>query len=1376
MNEGARPASEGEHKPVTALCCDLAGSTALAERLGPDAMHGILELFFELALAEIHRHEGTVNQFLGDGLLALFGSSTADGEHARRAVLAGLGIQRALTDNAEKFAAAEGELRLRIGLSTGEVVVGRIGDNLKGDYTAAGDVTNLATRLQSMAEPGWVYACETTHSLSGAGIEWEKVRSHRLWERAQPAAYRTRALRETPTHTDDGSPTLVTDDAGEVASADTAQALQPTHSARAPASYTPPHLASKILTSRSALEGERKQITVLFCGLVDSQTLAERLGPDAMHSLLERFFELALAEVHRYEGTVNQFLGDGLMALFGAPIAHEDHARRSVLAGLGIQRALHEHAGDFAFAGGELRVRIGLNTGVVVVGKIGDNLRMDYTAVGDVTNLAARVQGVAETGWLYASEATYRLADTRFEWESLGATRVKGRSQAVTLYRTRATRHSAEGTPRRDVAPIGSPLVGRDEEITALRSAVDRLRAGEGGGIVGITGEPGLGKSRLLLETRRLTEERGIQWLEGRALSFGQTLSFWLFIDMLRRWMGVGEEEAGAEALAALRRRIEPLFGEESDEMLAYLIVLLGMPMPAELEPRVKFLDGDAIGRQIFRSMRRLIDRLAQDRPLVMVLEDLHWSDQSTTELIEHVLPLVETVPLLVVWTSRPDPHTAGTHILELASSTYRSRCTEISLKPLAPEATRNLVGNLLDGDGLAALRERVLARAEGNPFFAEEIVRSLAGSGDLTRDSATGRWRATRAVEYIAIPDTLHGVIAARVDRLDEEPKQLLKIAAVIGRSFLYRVLDAIAETGRAIDRHLAGLEQLELIREHRRMPELEYWFNHALVQEATYDSILVDRRRHLHLQVADCIATLFAERIEEYAGILAHHYARAAEWVKAQHFLFLAGDQASRMAGNAEALAHYREAVDAYGKVFGDRWDPVDRAVLERKVGEALFRRGEHHAAIEHFSRALAGLGAPYPATRSRVQRAIVGLFLRLMLRGFKPRPGLPDDAAALDRVVDERCRIYGLMGWMHFFIDQERSALDVLLLLDTAEGRGRATDVVKGAMGVGTALDVIGLHRIASRYHEAALTLAADIDHPIARADAHIGMAWHRGFAGDLSGGIDHALKSAVAYREAGELRGWGAATGVATHFGRYRGDFADMIRMSNEILRVGEEGGDNHVVGWGNQALAFALRCVGPLDEAMERVQRALQIYEAMPAPASAAEANADLALCELRLGRVEDAVARLEKANRSLAEQHLRGYEVVFPRNALAEAYLMAAERLSGAARARVLSQARRVCRAALAHGRKFQPGYPYAARVRGTYEWLQGRPAAAELWWKRSLDGAARMGARHLQAQTHLEIGRRTGAREHLADAERIFREIGAMLDLADAQAEIARR
>jgi class 3 adenylate cyclase/tetratricopeptide (TPR) repeat protein len=1140
--------------------------------------------------------------------------------------------------------------------------------------------------------------------------------------------------------------------------------------ARAPIAYTPPHLATRILTSRSALEGERKQVTVLFCDLAGSTALAERLGPDAMHALLDRFFELALAEVHRYEGTVNQFLGDGLMALFGAPVAHEDHARRAVLAALGIQRSLRDRASDFPVAQGSLRLRIGLNTGIVVVGTIGDNLRMDYTAVGDVTNLASRLQAMAEPGWVYASEATYRLTDARFAWEALGATRVKGRAESVAVYRTRAERSRAGPAPDRGGSTVGSPLVGRDEEVAALIDAVAGLGDGRGGRIAGVIGEPGLGKSRLLLEVRRRAEDRGVEWLEGRALSFGQALSHWLFIDMLRRWIGAGDDDPVDAALAALRRRVDPLFADEAGEVLPYLAVLLGLPVPADLEPRVKFLDGHAMGRQVFRAVRRLVERLAQDRPVVLAFEDLHWADQSTIELIEHLVPLVETLPLLIVGTSRPDSKTPATRIRDLASSTYRARYVEIALAPLGAEPSRDLVANLLGGEGLSALRAKVLARSEGNPYFAEEIVRSLVGSGSLVRDPATGAWKAARGADLVAIPDTLQGVIAARVDRLDEDLKQVLKVAAVIGRSFLYRVLDAIGDAGRALDRHLEGLERLELIRERRRSPELEYWFTHALVQEATYESILVDRRQHLHRQVADCIAALFADRVEEYAGILAHHYARAADWAKAQHYLLLAGDHASRTAGDAEALAHYRDAVEAYARAFGDRWDPVDRAVLERKVGEALFRRGQHHAAIEHFGRALAGVGTPYPASTGGVRLAIGALLLRQLFRGLRPRLRGAAEGTAVDRIVDERCRMYGLMGWMHFFLDQERDILDVLLLLETAERGGRAADVVKGAMGVGVALDVVGLHAIAGRYHSAALALAAGIDHPIARADAHIGMAWHHAYPGDLATAIDHTLRAAAAYREAGELRGWGAATGIAVHLGRYRGDLAEVAAMSAEILRVGEEGGDNHLVGWGNQGLGFVQRITGPLDEAMRRLQRALEIYEAMPAPASAAEASADLALCELRLGRVDEAVARLEKANRSLTEQGLRTHEAAYPRNALAEAYLVRAGALDGDARAAVLAQARRACGAALAHGRTFQAGSPYAARVRGTYEWLRGERGAAHRWWRRSLAEAARMGTRHLAGQTHLEIARRTGDREHLAEAIRVFEAIGATLDLAEAR------
>jgi class 3 adenylate cyclase len=329
-----------------------------------------------------------------------------------------------------------------------------------------------------------------------------------------------------------------------------------------PESYTPRHLAEKILTSKSALEGERKQVTVLFCDLANSTGLAERIGPDAMHSLLDRFFDLALGEVHRYEGTINQFLGDGFMALFGAPVAHEDHARRAALVALGIQRGVRERQAEIAGpAAGALAVRIGMNTGPVVVGKIGDNLRMDYTAVGDTTNLAARLQQLAEPSAIYASEATYRLIEPYVECEPLGERKLKGKAEAVAVYRLAGARARREPS-QRDIRPIGSPLVGRDTELATLAGCLERVLAGHGA-IVGVLGEAGLGKSRLVTEASRTVAGRGLLWLEGRALSFGQNLSYWPFLEILRLWAGITEEDSEAQSLHKLERHVSALFGTD---------------------------------------------------------------------------------------------------------------------------------------------------------------------------------------------------------------------------------------------------------------------------------------------------------------------------------------------------------------------------------------------------------------------------------------------------------------------------------------------------------------------------------------------------------------------------------------------------------------------------------------------------------------------------------------------------------------------------------------------------------------------------------------------------------------------------------------------
>jgi len=1129
-----------------------------------------------------------------------------------------------------------------------------------------------------------------------------------------------------------------------------------------PKSYTPKHLAERILTSKSALEGERKQVTVLFCDVAGSTALAERLGADAMHGVLNAFFELALAEIHRYEGTINQFLGDGFMALFGAPVAHEDHARRAALAALALHRALRERgveteAGDT----GPIDVRMGLNTGLVVVGKIGDDLRMDYTAVGDTTNVAARLQQLAEPGAICLSQATYRLVEPYIDCEALGERKLKGKTEPVTVYAIVGTRVRA-GSGRREISSIGSPLVGRDREMATLTGCLERLLAGQGG-IVGLLGEAGLGKSRLMTEASRTVADRGILWLEGRALSFGQTLSYWPFLQILRAWAGITEEDSDAEGRRKLERQVRELFPDEIADILPYLATLLGVSVGPDLEHRVKYLDGQAMGRQIFRTARHLFERLAQANPVVLIFEDLHWADQSSTELIEHLFPLVETVPLLLCGVGRTERDSPAARLRAIARASYVACYTEIVLAPLSSAASTTLVANLLAGGQVPArLEELILRKTEGNPFFVEEVIRSLVTAGTLASD-ATGQWRVSREIGEVTIPDTLHGVIMARVDRLDEDVKLVLKIASVIGRSFFYRVLVVITAAGLDLDESLDELQQLEMIREKRRSPELEYFFKHALVQEATYGSILLDRRRALHRRVGESIERLFADRLEEFPGLLAYHYSRAEDWEKAQHYLLEAGDQAGRIAADAEALAHYQDAMKVYAKAFGDRCEPMQRANIESKIGEALFRRGEHTLAAEYSLRALSYLGAPYPASRAGVRLRVLVEITRQALHRLLPRV-LVARLRAADPYVSERHRAYETMSWIDYFVDQERLFLDAILTLNFSERMGFGLGIVHGAGLIGLICDLLGLPRLALTYHKRAVGLAEEIEHPSALGDAYFVLAMHEYFLGQWDLALQHFRRAATGYRNAGDLHRAAAPEALIFHVMLHCGEFEAARIQAGAHIRVGEDTADAQVRAWGLQELGDVEMATGHLEKATSNLRRAIELFRAIPDHGGLTETMADLGQCLLRQGNLEEALTWLEQSNRLIAERRLRSHQVVQPKNGLAEAYLLVA--LQGGPDApQQLRRAGRACRDALRTSRHFHDGLPEALRLTGTWLWLTGRAEAARRRWRESLNVAENLGARWDLGLTHLEVGRRTGDQDELKRGDSILAEIGATVE-----------
>ena len=1140
------------------------------------------------------------------------------------------------------------------------------------------------------------------------------------------------------------------------------------------ASYTPPHLAERILTSRSALEGERKQVTVLFCDMANSTQLAQRLGAEAMHSLLDAFFELALAEVHRLEGTMNQFLGDGFMALFGAPVAHEDHVRRALLAALAIRQRLRDDAAETT-ALGQVRVRMGMNTGTVVVGKIGDNLRMDYTAVGDTTNLAARLQSLAQPGLIYVSPSIYAAGNPYFDFRPIGKHALKGISESVAVYELLRARPREENESRARTLGVGSPLVGRDTELALLQAELDGLTCAKGGILV-LTGEPGAGKSRLVAEAKHRSSARNLLWLEGRAVSYGRNLSYSPFIEILKNCFQIEDDDLEDESRRKLEQGLKALFADRTHEMLPYLATVLALRVPSEYEDRVKYLDGQGLRRQVFLCMRQLFEQLARRQPVILVLEDWHWADRSSIELAEHLLPLAETTPLLASFVTRPDPEGPAARIRKFASENPAGRFQEIILSPLSQEHSAALIGNLVGSLDLPeALREEIMRKTEGNPFFIEEVIRSLVTDGILVRGLRDHGWRLAERIDQVNLPDTIQGLLLARIDRLAEEVKQVLKLASVIGRSFFHRVLKAISEAQRSLDSNLADLEHAELIRLRQQLPEVEYIFKHALVQEAAYGSILAERRRGIHRRVAQAIEVLFEDRLEEFTSLLAYHYTRAEDWEKAQAYLFKAGDQAGRMAADVEALEHFRQAEAAYLKAFGDRLSPLQRTSLARKIGAALYGTGHYEQAQEQFRRALLQVGLHYPTSRWGVRGAILKYLAAHFVRRLCSRAGIPAKRALDLELAKEISTICHHMSWVDYFFDRERMLLDSLLELHVGERSNYLLAEARGLSSLGFGFIEFNARGLARRYHLEAAAVAQRTNNPSAIAFAWLGM----GFLDFHEGSWDEAEsllgKSATAYRDAGDIHGWGAAALMLSFVAYFRGKLTFAADLSAEMVRAGQDAADPQVVSWGLTNLAYPGLARGPLNEVVANLRRGASLSVKIPAWQLLVYQYALLGKCCVLQGRLDESRAALSDALHVLkVEKMTAPFRHIEYLTAVTMLNLALADRLVSSPRRIAVREARRAARRTVRYACKEQGWLPEALRLQGTAAWLSGNQAAAQKHWQESIAVAEKFANPIERARTLAEIGHRSGNIDLIEQASQIFRQSGTKVFLAFALHSLA--
>jgi class 3 adenylate cyclase/tetratricopeptide (TPR) repeat protein len=756
----------------------------------------------------------------------------------------------------------------------------------------------------------------------------------------------------------------------------------------APLTYTPPHLAEKILTSRSALEGERKQVTVLFADLKGSTELIRDLDPEAAQQLLDPALHHMMDAVHRFEGTVNQVLGDGIMALFGAPVAHEDHAVRACYAALALQAAMRHYAEEVRRSHGlEMQARVGLNSGDVVVRAIGNDLHMDYSAVGQTTHLAARMEQLATPGSIRLTAATLRLAEGLVRVNVLGRFPVKGLTEPVEVFelvgasaiRGRLQASAARGLTR---------FVGRQQELLALQQALERAGAGQGQ-VAALVGEAGVGKSRLVYEFVHSRHTPGWSVLESASVSYGKATPYFPVIDVLRRYGHIEDQDDTRTIRAKVTGQVLTLDEALQDTLPALLSLLDALP---EDSPFLK-LDPPQRRQRTLEALKRLLLRESQVQPLLLVFEDLHWIDTETQALLDRLVESLPSARVLLLVNYRPEyQHGWG-------SKTYY---TQLRLDPLPPASADAFLYALLGDDPrLAPLQQLLVERTGGNPFFLEESVRTLVETGVLM--GAPGAYRLAKPLETLRVPATVQAVLAARIDRLPPEDKHLLQTVAVIGTEVPLPLLQAIAALPEdALQRGLAHVQAAEFLHETQLFPERVYTFKHALTHEVAYSGLLHERKRALHARIVEALEGHAGERMAEHVEHLAHHALRGEVWDK----------------------------VLAYG----------------RQAGERAMARSAHREAVEAFEQALRAL--PHlPETRDTREQAID---LRLALRPALMSSGdvgriltYLREAEALAEALDDPHRLGQLSGYLcHQLIllgtsDQAIAAGQRALALATASG---------------------------------------------------------------------------------------------------------------------------------------------------------------------------------------------------------------------------------------------------------------------------------------------------------------------------------------------------
>ncbi|MCJ7625436.1 MAG: AAA family ATPase, partial [Anaerolineaceae bacterium] len=785
-----------------------------------------------------------------------------------------------------------------------------------------------------------------------------------------------------------------------------------------------PDLLERFRKAGLEASGQRRNVTVLFVDMRGFSTLSQKIDGEVLFDFIQQYTAMLMNDVYKYDGMVDKLAGDGLMALFGAPIAQENNAERAVRAALDMQEDIARLGEHFSEAIDHLlQVRIGLNAGSVIVGGIGSDKLMNYTAIGDTVNLASRLEEAASPGSILVSESVFRQTKQIFDFEKIPPLTLKNIKGLVTAFQVMGLK--AEPGSVRGLEGFQAPMIGRDAEFKLIKSVVQRLTRQRKGGVIWVTGEAGLGKSRLKEELKASVDADSVQVIEGQSLTYRKSIAYWIFQDLLRNYLGVSIDTPDQVIKDLLLRRVSTILPAKAPNMIPFLEHILALEITdGGAAQRIQFLDAEQLSHQIFIALRDLLSAESVRCPLLLILDDLHWVDEASLDLILQLIDLVQFVPLVIYGNTRPFDGGMLGKINVRAQKLLHDNFSSIHLGALHANESRQLFETLLTLPDLPAdFHDLIIQRSAGVPFYLEEIIRMLIEENVIYRDN--GRWQLAPETDILSIgvPENLQGLILARFDRLDMIQRRVLQISAVIGHQFSFPVLHGVLKYAPAnsIESTLSFLVAHEYIVLQMETSEKNFTFKHALVSDAIYSTLLKRDRRELHGQVGQVIETLYADRLEGQVELLANHYFKSLMRDRALHYLILAGQKSERGYANEQARQYYEHAQGLLSEIEHTRQQELQ---IHRGLGDILVTIGEYQPARDHYQAGLEKISPEekddFMQTYCRLHRKIAVTFERQgdYEKSFARLKEVQQTLEAADEPLPiELARTLNEIGWTYF-----------------------------------------------------------------------------------------------------------------------------------------------------------------------------------------------------------------------------------------------------------------------------------------------------------------------------------------------------------------------